>query len=439
MENPLFTGCLLTSYNVCLVERIMFQEQLTNYKLKVIDMNWEFLLNQWVRILHCNIYVVNGDYEIEKVYGDLIAESSPLYMDPEFFMMLVDRKVKEYPDIYCEYNSVLYASMLFESKKLVIGPVSIIKPTRELEKFMTDTHLVSNRVHHQTAFCDMKVFGAGVLALYHCISGKELTIDELWQKNGLTGIRIGEARESVQKVIFHRQEAELPHNPYDQEKRELDSIRRGDKEMLRRSLQETYRGEVGRLSNNELRQAKNIAICVITLASRAAIDGGLLPEEAFSMVDGYILKIEEMKNIVKIDAAMRQAEYEFVEQVGRINVKKERNELIEKTKNFIFQNLHSEIVIGEIGHQIGVSTTYLSDLFRRVEGITIQQYIRREKIRLAENLLRYSEYDVKSIAIYLAFCSQSHFGKIFKDQTGLTPTKYREKFGQFQKTKIHDN
>ena len=243
----------------------------------------------------------------------------------------------------------------------------------------------------------------------------------------------------MQKVIFHRQEAELPHNPYDQEKRELDSIRRGDKEMLRRSLQETYRGEVGRLSNNELRQAKNIAICVITLASRAAIDGGLLPEEAFSMVDGYILKIEEMTNIVKIDAAMRQAEYEFVEQVGRINVKKERNELIEKTKNFIFQNLHSEIVIGEIGHQIGVSTTYLSDLFRRVEGITIQQYIRREKIRLAENLLRYSEYDVKSIAVYLAFCSQSHFGKIFKDQTGLTPTKYREKFGQFQKTKIHDN
>lgn len=85
MENPLFTGCLLTSYNVCLVERIMFQEQLINYKLKVIDMNWKFLLNQWVRILHCNIYVVNRDYEIEKVYGDLIAESSPLYMDPEFF------------------------------------------------------------------------------------------------------------------------------------------------------------------------------------------------------------------------------------------------------------------------------------------------------------------------------------------------------------------
>ena len=74
-----------------------------------------------------------------------------------------------------------------------------------------------------------------------------------------------------------------------------------------------------------------------------------------------------------------------------------------------FQNLHSEIVIGEIGHQIGVSAAWLSALFHRVEGVTIQQYIRREKIRLAQNLLRYSDYDVKSIANYLAFCSQSHF------------------------------
>ena len=395
-------------------------------------MNWDFMLNQWVRILHCNIYIVNSGYGIEKVYGDLIPEACPLYMDSAFFTMLMDRETGEYPDIYCEYNSVLYATMILKAKKLVIGPVSIVKPTRELEKFMADTHFVSEQVHHQIAFCEMKVFGAGLLALYHCISGKELTFDQLWRKNGLNGIEVREARGSVQKVIFQRQETYLPHNPYDQEKRELDSIRRGDKEMLRRSLQETYRGEVGKLSNNELRQAKNIAVCVVTLASRAAIDGGMLPEEAFSMVDGYILKIEEMSNIVKIDAAMRQAEYEFVEQVSRINVQKERNELIEKTKNFIFQNLHNEIRIGEIGHQIGVSAAYLSDLFHRVEGLTIQQYIRREKIRLAENLLRYSEYDVKNIAAYLAFCSQSHFGKVFKEETGLTPTKYREKFGHFQ-------
>ncbi len=118
---------------------------------------------------------------------------------------------------------------------------------------------------------------------------------------------------------FEHQEQELPHNPYDQEVRELDSIRHGDVEMFNRSLAETYRGEVGQLAKNQVRQAKNIAICVIALASRAAISGGMIPEEAFSMVDGYIMKIEDMNNAVKIDSMMRQAEYEFAECVAEIH------------------------------------------------------------------------------------------------------------------------
>lgn len=392
-------------------------------------MNMDFMLDQWVRILHCNIYLIDKDCQICKTFGDVLPEANPLYTDRPFLEMLIDRDMEDCPAVYCEYHSVLYGVMSLNDRKLVLGPICIIKPAGGLEKFMADTHGTDKAVHRQTAFCEKDVFGAGVLVLFHCITGKERTLEELWQRNGLSGLDIGEARSHVQEVIFGRQETGMPHNPYDRERRELDSIRRGDSGMLKKSIQEAYRGHVGILSRDGLRQAKNIAICVITLSSRAAIDGGVLPEEAFSMVDGYILKIEEMTNIVHVEAAMRQAQYEFADRVSSISSKAQKNELIEKTKNYIFQNLHSEIVIGEIGHQVGVSQTYLCDLFRKVEGITMQQYIRREKIRLAENLLRYSAYDVKSIASYLAFCSQSHFGKVFKEQTGMTPTEYRKKSG----------
>ena len=134
--------------------------------------------------------------------------------------------------------------------------------------------------------------------------------DEM-QEDVMSETDIIEAKEQVSSVIFEHQEQEIPHNPYDQELREMDSIRRGDVEMLKHSMSETYRGEIGQLARNPVRQAKNVAICVITLASRAAIDGGMVPEEAFSMVDGYILKIEDMNNAVKINSMMRQAEYEL--------------------------------------------------------------------------------------------------------------------------------
>ena len=130
--------------------------------------------------------------------------------------------------------------------------------------------------------------------------------DEM-QEDVMSETDIIEAKEQVSSVIFEHQEQEIPHNPYDQELREMDSIRRGDVEMLKHSMSETYRGEIGQLARNPVRQAKNVAICVITLASRAAIDGGMVPEEAFSMVDGYILKIEDMNNAVKINSMMRQA------------------------------------------------------------------------------------------------------------------------------------
>lgn len=95
----------------------------------------------------------------------------------------------------------------------------------------------------------------------------------------------------------------------------------------------------------------------------------MIPEEAFSIVDGYIMKIEDMNNAVKIDSMMRQAEYEFAECVAEIHKNQQKNELVEWTKNYIYQNLHSDIVIGEIGQKIGVNTSYLSDLFIRLRGL----------------------------------------------------------------------
>lgn len=402
-------------------------------------MNLEYIYEQMVRILHGNITCISESGAIEACYGDMAVQCNPLFTDPEFLSAVHERERKDYPDLFYEKDTILYAVVSLENAKIVAGPVSTEKHTKDSEHYLMQHHHISDETGFRLSFCELKVFGSGILMLYHMITGKELTINDLWQKNGIRETDIIEVKGQISSVIFEHQEQELPHNPYDQEVRELDSIRHGDVEMLNRSLAETYRGEVGQLAKNQVRQAKNIAICVIALASRAAISGGMIPEEAFSMVDGYIMKIEDMNNAVKIDSMMRQAEYEFAECVAEIHKNQQKNEqkneLVEWTKNYIYQNLHSDIVIGEIGQKIGVNTSYLSDLFHKVEGTTIQQYICKEKIRLAENMLRYSDYEVKEIASYLSFCSQSYFENIFRQQTGMTPARYRKKYGKWKEPK----
>lgn len=402
-------------------------------------MNLEYICEQMVRILHGNITCISESGAIEACYGDMAAQCNPLFTDPEFLSAVHERERKDYPDLFYEKDTILYAVVSLENAKIVAGPVSTEKHIKDSEHYLMQHHHISDETGFRLSFCELKVFVSGILMLYHMITGKELTINDLWQKNGIRETDIIEVKGQISSVIFEHQEQELPHNPYDQEVRELDSIRHGDVEMFNRSLAETYRGEVGQLAKNQVRQAKNIAICVIALASRAAISGGMIPEEAFSMVDGYIMKIEDMNNAVKIDSMMRQAEYEFAECVAEIHKNQQKNEqkneLVEWTKNYIYQNLHSDIVIGELGQKIGVNTSYLSDLFHKVEGTTIQQYICKEKIRLAENMLRYSDYEVKEIASYLSFCSQSYFGNIFRQQTGMTPARYRKKYGKWKEPK----
>jgi AraC-like DNA-binding protein len=53
-------------------------------------------------------------------------------------------------------------------------------------------------------------------------------------------------------------------------------------------------------------------------------------------------------------------------------------------------------------------------------------YIQNKKIETAQNMLKYSNHSTAQIASILAFPTQSYLIKIFKEQVGMTPKKYRE-------------
>ena len=61
-------------------------------------------------------------------------------------------------------------------------------------------------------------------------------------------------------------------------------------------------------------------------------------------------------------------------------------------------------------------------------GISPSDYIRKVKIDKAKNLLRFSDFSMVEIASYLSFSSQSHFIKLFSEETNLTPKKYRKMY-----------
>ena len=388
----------------------------------------DYICEQLVNIVHGEVTRFTTDGEIIKTYGIEKNASSFLVLDPAVKKEACNCPAKEFPEIRMELDAMIFALLFMEEERILIGPVSIRKHSERFSHQFAELHGMKESGAFKAAYCELKVFGSAVLLGFHALTGKNMALEELWEQNGVVETELESVNKDVSGIIFERQEYDTPHNPYDQELRELDSITQGNTEMLKASIEESYRGQEGQMAEDEIRQEKNIAIVVIALASRAAIKGGMLPEKAFSMVDAYVLAIERLKDPIKIRSMMRKAEFDFTEQVAANSRALEQNEIIQHAKNYIFQHLHGEIVISELGRQIGVNPSYLSTLFRKSEGITLQLFIRNEKIKLAENMLRYSDYNIRDISNYLFFCSQSHFGKAFKEQTGMSPAKYRRMY-----------
>ena len=76
---------------------------------------------------------------------------------------------------------------------------------------------------------------------------------------------VSSINQKITNQIFDMQETEIPHNPYDHEQRKLSSIEKGDIGKLRNCQKEKFEGQLGRVASDDLRNAKNMAIIVITL------------------------------------------------------------------------------------------------------------------------------------------------------------------------------
>lgn len=230
-------------------------------------------------------------------------------------------------------------------------------------------------------------------------------------------------------IVFDLQETQWHHNPYGHEQREQNCIRTGNVEDLKLCWQEEFSGKVGKLASDSLRSTKNVAVTVIGLSARSAIQGGVSQELAFSMADAFVRNMEDnLFDEGLVFDSIHEAELEFTKLVHKLGSNSLYNPIIRQAKNYISLHIHNKISIVDMSDEIGVNPNYLSTLFSKSENKTITDYIIAEKLHLCENMLKYSDCTIQEISAYFAFSSQSYFTKLFKRTYGLTPSEYRQRY-----------
>src|SRR6185312_9299210 len=101
-------------------------------------------------------------------------------------------------------------------------------------------------------------------------------------------------------------------------------------------------------------------------------------------------------------------------------------ELKEMIQDQIDTNM--SLSLQQISDELEINPTYLSREFSKYfDDFSFGDYIRKLRIEKAINLIETTDCSLTEIAYLTGFSDQSHFTRIFKKQTGRTPTIYKKR------------
>lgn len=114
---------------------------------------------------------------------------------------------------------------------------------------------------------------------------------------------------------------------------------------------------------------------------------------------------------------------------ARVDAPEERNRaeaIVDKVRAYITQHLSEKISETKLADHCAMSYFHFSRTFRRVTGVTLREYILRERVsRAARLLLNAPDLSVKAVGFEAGFRDLSHFARMFRRYQGVAPSEYR--------------
>ncbi|THU39338.1 helix-turn-helix domain-containing protein [Niastella caeni] len=100
----------------------------------------------------------------------------------------------------------------------------------------------------------------------------------------------------------------------------------------------------------------------------------------------------------------------------------------QELKDIIQDHIDTNLSLKELSKGLDVNPSYLSREFSRYfENMSFGEYIRKQRIEKAIELMQNPSYSLTEVAYLTGFSDQSHFNRIFKKHTGQNPSEYRKK------------
>ena len=263
-------------------------------------------------------------------------------------------------------------------------------------------------------------------AVNYILNGEKVTLADLTIYDDLQSGISAQMAADEKADLAYAPSASL-HNTLPLEQTLMNIVRKGDTAALAEWARTAPAIRGGVIAFDQLRQIKNMFIVSVTLASRAAIRGGMDADDALMLSDRYIQRCELMCHTEEITNLQFHMIAEYTARVECLHIGGSPSPLVAAVSNYIRHHLSEPITTEQIAASLYISRTHLSARFHREMGMTLSAYIAKEKTEEAKRLLRYTDKSLAAISAYLGFSSQSHFSRVFRQYAEITPGEYRAK------------
>ena len=257
--------------------------------------------------------------------------------------------------------------------------------------------------------------------LYYMFSGLVTDSTQQFKLNQSKLYQQSEINESIQ--LYKTKEPRSITYPYEKEKELINKLKIGDTDRSKALLNELL-GYVFFAEGNNFNVMRTRAVELVSLLSRAAIEGGATGDSVLKANNQVVLGLQQAGDIHELCYLLQDSIDVFTDCMFSL-MPSRGNEIIRTAIRYISKHYATDLTLTEVAEEVHLTPSYFSSLFKQSTGSSFKEYLNMIRIEESKRLLIGSTASISEISQACGFQDQSYFTKTFKKYTGLTPREYR--------------
>jgi AraC family transcriptional regulator len=98
---------------------------------------------------------------------------------------------------------------------------------------------------------------------------------------------------------------------------------------------------------------------------------------------------------------------------------------LEAAMDYVRENLAGDLSPADLARRANLSVSHFSRLFKQNTGLSPQRYVMRERVERAKALLASTDMTMQEVAIAAGFANPGHLDSCFKRWVGSNPGRFR--------------